>query len=44
MAITFTDEDITYLDKERRMKLRSIRQAIDVLKVKKTSFVINASQ
>lgn len=34
MAITFTDEDLMYLDKDHDMKLRSIRQAIDTLKVK----------
>ena len=34
MAITFTDEDLIYLDKEQDMQLRSIRQAIDALKLK----------
>jgi len=34
MAITFTDEDMMYLDKEQDMQLRSIRQAIDALKLK----------
>ena len=34
MAITFTDEDITYLDKEQDMQLRTIRQEIDTSKVK----------
>jgi ribosomal protein L32 len=34
MAITFTDEDLMYLDKEQDTQLRSIRQAIDALKVK----------
>ncbi|MFZ2410279.1 MAG: hypothetical protein WAW23_01785 [Candidatus Methanoperedens sp.] len=34
MAITFTDEDLMYLDKEQDMQLRSIRQGIDALKVK----------
>jgi len=34
MAITFTDEDLMYLDKEQDMQLRSIRQAIDALKLK----------
>ena len=34
MAITFTDEDMVYLDKEQDMQLHSIRQAIDALKVK----------
>ncbi len=34
MAITFTDEDMVYLDKEQDMQLRSIRKAIDALKVK----------
>ena len=34
MPITFTDEDLTYLDKEQDTKLRSIRQAIDALKLK----------
>ncbi len=34
MAITITDEDLMYLDKEQDMQLRSIRQAIDALKVK----------
>jgi len=34
MAITFADEDMVYLDKDQDTQLRSIRQAIDVLKVK----------
>lgn len=34
MAITFTDEDMKYLDKEQDKQLCSIRQAIDTLKVK----------
>jgi ribosomal protein L32 len=34
MPITFTDEDIVYLDKEQDTQLRSIRQAIDALKLK----------
>ena len=34
MALTFTDEDLIYLDKEQDMQLHSIRQAIDALKVK----------
>ena len=34
MAITFTDEDMVYLDKEQDMQLRSIRQAIDASKAK----------
>ena len=34
MAITFTDEDMVYLDKEQDTQLRSIRQAIDALKLK----------
>ncbi|KAB2946410.1 MAG: hypothetical protein OI860_00085 (plasmid) [Candidatus Methanoperedens sp.] len=34
MAITFTDEDLMYLDKEQDTQLRSIRLAIDALKVK----------
>ncbi|NJD53005.1 MAG: hypothetical protein FIB07_09085 [Candidatus Methanoperedens sp.] len=34
MAITFTDEDLMYLDKEKDMQLHSIRQAIDALKLK----------
>jgi len=34
MAITFTDEDLVYLDKEQDTQLRSIRQAIDGLKLK----------
>jgi len=39
MAITFTDEDLMFLDREQDMQLRSIRQAIDTLKVKgETSF------
>jgi hypothetical protein len=29
MALTFTDEDLMYLDKEQDLKLRSIRQTID---------------
>jgi hypothetical protein len=34
MAITFTDEDLMYLDKEHDNQLRSIRQEIDTLKAK----------
>lgn len=34
MVITFVDEDLVYLDKEQDTQLRSIRQAIDVLKLK----------
>ena len=34
MAITFTDEDMVYLDKEQDTQLRLIRQAIDALKLK----------
>ena len=34
MAITFTDEDQVYLDKEHDNQLRSIRQEIDALKAK----------
>jgi len=34
MAITLTDEDLMYLNKEQDMQLRSIRQAIDALKLK----------
>jgi hypothetical protein len=34
MAITFTDEDLVYLDKVQDTQLRSIRQAIDALKLK----------
>jgi hypothetical protein len=34
MAITITDEDMMYLNKEQDMQLRSIRQAIDASKVK----------
>jgi len=34
MAITFTDEDLMYLNKEQDTQLHSIRQAIDALKVK----------
>jgi hypothetical protein len=34
MPIIFTDEDLTYLDKEQDTQLRSIRLAIDALKVK----------
>ena len=34
MPITFTDEDMVYLDKEQDTQLRSIRQAIDASKVK----------
>ena len=34
MTITFTDEDLMYLDKEQDMQLRSIRQAIDTMKAK----------
>jgi hypothetical protein len=34
MAITFTDEELMYLNKEQDRQLRSIRQEIDTLKVK----------
>ena len=34
MPITFTDEDLMYLDKEQDNQLRTIRQAIDNLKAK----------
>ena len=34
MAITFTDEDLMYLDNDQDTQLRSIRQAIDALKLK----------
>jgi len=34
MAITFTDEDLMYLNKEQDMQLCSIRQVVDALKVK----------
>lgn len=34
MPITFTDEEMVYLDKEQDTQLRSIRQAIDALKLK----------
>jgi len=34
MAITFADEDMVYLDKDQDTQLRSIRQAIDALKLK----------
>ncbi len=34
MAMTFTDEDLMYLDRERDDQLRSIRQAINDLKAK----------
>ncbi len=34
MAITFTDEDLMYLNKEQDMQLRYIRQTVDTLKVK----------
>jgi hypothetical protein len=34
MAITFTNEDLVYLDKVQDTQLRSIRQAIDALKLK----------
>jgi hypothetical protein len=34
MAITFTDEDLSILIKEQDMQLRSIRQAIDAMKLK----------
>jgi len=35
MAITFTVEDLVYLDKEHYNQLRSIRQEIDTLKSKR---------
>ena len=34
MAITFTDEDMLYLDKDQDMQLRSIREMIDDMKAK----------
>ncbi|MFA4956522.1 MAG: hypothetical protein WC556_06065 [Candidatus Methanoperedens sp.] len=34
MAITFTDEDLMYLDTEQDAQLHSIRQAIEALKLK----------
>jgi hypothetical protein len=34
MAITFTDEELMYLNKEQDMQLSSIRKAIDASKVK----------
>lgn len=34
MPITFTDEDLMYLDKEQDNQLRIITQAIDELKAK----------
>ncbi|MBU4221720.1 MAG: hypothetical protein KKA10_08880 [Euryarchaeota archaeon] len=34
MPITFTDEDMMYLNKELDERLRSIRQGIDTLKAK----------
>lgn len=34
MAITFTDEELMYIDKDSDDKLRSIRQTIDTLKAK----------
>ncbi len=34
MPITFTDEDLMYLDKEQNNQLRTIKQAIDDLKAK----------
>ena len=34
MPITFTDEDMVYLDKEQDTQLRSIRKVIDALKLK----------
>ena len=34
MAITFTEEDLMYLDTEQDKQLRTIRQAIDELKAK----------
>jgi NADH pyrophosphatase NudC (nudix superfamily) len=34
MPITFTDEDLMYLDKEQDTQLHSFRQAIDALKLK----------
>lgn len=41
MAITFTDKDLMYLDKEQDTQLRSIRQAIDALKVKGKQHSVN---
>jgi|GEM_PF-772260 len=37
MTITFTDEDLMYLDKQQDMQLSSIRQAIDEIKAKGNS-------
>ncbi len=34
MSITFTDEDLMYLDKEHDNQLRAIRKAIDTMKGK----------
>lgn len=34
MTITFTDEDLMYLDKDQDDKLRSIKLAVDTLKMK----------
>lgn len=34
MPITFTDEDLMYLDKEHDEQLQSIRQTIEALKLK----------
>ncbi len=34
MPIIFSDEDLTYLDREQDNQLRSIRQAIDAIKAK----------
>ncbi len=34
MPITFTDEDMMYLEKQQDMQLSSIRQAIDDVKAK----------
>jgi NADH pyrophosphatase NudC (nudix superfamily) len=37
MTITFTDEDLMYLDKQQDMQFSSIRQAIDEIKAKGNS-------
>jgi hypothetical protein len=34
MPVTFTDEDLMYLDKEQDNQLRSIRQSVDDSKAK----------
>ena len=37
MTITFTDEDLMYLDKQQDMQVSSIRQAIEEIKAKGNS-------